>query len=87
MRPNKRFTNNTKQKEIMLTLFMDGSPVTTAEDTKFGLDYLRDTFDRNRHAFPYTWDRAIIRDNESKIVWDSQSENVAKIIDAQIWED
>ncbi len=66
---------------------MDGSPVTTAEETEFGLNYLRETFDHNRHAFPYTWERGIIRDNESKVVWDSQGENVARVIDQGIWND
>ena len=66
---------------------MDGSPITAAEETENGLNYLRETFDHNRHVFPYTWERGIIRDDQDEIVWDSQNENVASIINQEIWND
>tara|TARA_R110000824_G_C14892599_1_gene644611 strand:+ start:346 stop:579 length:234 start_codon:yes stop_codon:yes gene_type:complete len=71
----------------MITLYMDGSPITAAENTTWGLNFLRETFDHNRSVFPYTWERGIIRADKGKVVWDSQAENVASIIDAEIWND
>lgn len=65
---------------------MDGSPITKAEDNEWGLNFLRETFDRNR-AIGFAWERGIVRNNESKIVWDSDAEDVASIIDAEIWSD
>ena len=71
----------------MLTLYMDGSPIASAENTKYGLNFLRETFDRNQSIFPYAWERGWVCANETKIVWDSQAEDVASIIDAEIWND
>ena len=71
----------------MLTLYMNDSEITQAESTQFGLNFLKDTFDRNQHAFPQIWNRGIIQDNQSRIVWDSDAENVASIIDQEIWND
>ena len=66
---------------------MDGSPIASAENSKSGLNFLRETFDRNQSVFPYTWERGWVCTNETKIVWDSQAEDVASIIDAEIWND